>query len=137
MILSHNKVDYLDHGHYLILQQFHIESKSNNSWTISETLCQTILVFTEGELTFSSPTMFDWIVNIPRPPGKRYSRSWWPPCTWGGAAWCHLRSLIREAIIFVINLYSNQKLFFAILIKIFDVIQFQIPKKCFLNIWVT
>ena len=50
------------------------------------------------------------------------SRSWRPPCTRGGAAWCHLRSLIREAIIFVINFYSNQKLLFIILIKIFDVI---------------
>ena len=52
------------------------------------------------------------------------SRSQRPPCTRGGAAWCHLRSLIREAIVFVINFYSNQKLLFIILIKIFDLIFF-------------
>ena len=72
----------------------------------------------------SSLIVFDRIVNIPRPPGKRYPHllmAILDPdvlhahevglrtliATLSMGTWCHLRSLRREAIIFVITLYSN------------------------------
>ena len=129
------------------MQQYSIESKSNNSqfyWTISETLFQTIHIYTEGELTFCSMNYLKWKVFLeishwtkrqlphnvwlsweyPSTSRKEISsftdgnsRSWDLHAPEVGLTWCHLWSLIREAIIFVITYHSNQKLLVIILLK--------------------